>query len=70
MLPKDNGHWSGDKQFYVYLFFLAHRVRKNDPENHAISNLYCLNVNKISVVIIIYVIVKNLEDKEYFLTCP
>lgn len=70
MLPKDNGHWSGDKQFYVHLFFLAHRVRKNDPENHGISNLYCLNVNKIIVIIIIYVIVKNLEDKEYFLTCP
>lgn len=63
MLPKDNRHWSGDKQFYVYLFFPAHRIRENDPENHGISNSHCSNVNKSIVIIILHVILENLENK-------
>ena len=63
VLPKDNRYRSGDKQFYVYLFFPAHRIRENNPENHGISNFHCSNVNKIIAVIILHIIVENLESK-------
>lgn len=63
MLPKDNRYWSGDKQFYVYFFFPAHRITENDPENHGISNFHCSNVSIIIAIITLHIIVENLESK-------
>lgn len=45
----------------LYLFFLAHRIRGNDVENHELSNFHCLNVN--TVIIILQVNAQNLENK-------